>query len=567
MTAVKTACQARRHARLYFARMKIFGTIFPFIETGDDNYRLGRHVANFEFLRALLTYSSFDEYHLFCLNASHFDLTAARLKSAGIPIDKLAKVKLFLYSHLVNQITAARYHVFHCGGWGYFLAGLAYLREKHSAHFFPITGCIHSLNGMETPYHTMKVLCAPFTASDAIICTSEAGREALMKTFQRIAGSPFGKRQSLHYRGSTAIIPLGVGEDAFSVVPRPEARRKLDISPSAFCVLSVARFSPSTKMDYYPLLLALAQLAQNNPRRELAVLLAGGGSDAALRLVRAAVEEHGFRRNCRVFANFDTSLKPLLYGAADAFIALSDNLQETFGISVVEAMAAGLPVVVSDINGYKELIEEGLEGFKIPTTWIDSFDMADLADIMNFDTMQLMLSQCMAVDTDAAVSALQRLMDDEPLRKSMGTKARQRAYERYRWQKIIGQYESLWNSLQNASPAGAGGLSGENPFLHDYLETFSHYPSRRITDSDIVAITPNGTHALAQKRIPTAYADVAAIIATENVLRILKFLAGNETTLDALCGEFSRRQWDTNRLTFTVLWMAKYGLIKIKGGA
>ena len=44
------------------------------------------------------------------------------------------------------------------------------------------------------------------------------------------------------------------------------------------------------------------------------------------------------------------------YAAADIFVSLSDNIQETFGLTPVEAMAAGLPVVASDWDGYRETI-------------------------------------------------------------------------------------------------------------------------------------------------------------------------------------------------------------------
>jgi glycosyltransferase involved in cell wall biosynthesis len=46
---------------------------------------------------------------------------------------------------------------------------------------------------------------------------------------------------------------------------------------------------------------------------------------------------------------------------------LSDNIQETFGLTPVEAMACGLPVVISDWNGYKETVDDQREGFLIPT--------------------------------------------------------------------------------------------------------------------------------------------------------------------------------------------------------
>src|SRR6185437_4529883 len=51
------------------------------------------------------------------------------------------------------------------------------------------------------------------------------------------------------------------------------------------------------------------------------------------------------------------------WAAGDLFVSLSDGIQETFGLTPVEAMAAGLPVVVSDWNGYRDTVRDGVEGF------------------------------------------------------------------------------------------------------------------------------------------------------------------------------------------------------------
>ena len=55
------------------------------------------------------------------------------------------------------------------------------------------------------------------------------------------------------------------------------------------------------------------------------------------------------------------------WAAADIFTSLSDNFQETFGITPIEAMSAGLPSVVSDWNGYREGVRDGVDGFRNPT--------------------------------------------------------------------------------------------------------------------------------------------------------------------------------------------------------
>ena len=52
-----------------------------------------------------------------------------------------------------------------------------------------------------------------------------------------------------------------------------------------------------------------------------------------------------------------------VYAASDVFISLSDNIQETFGITPIEAMASGLPVIVSDWDGYRHSVRDGIDGF------------------------------------------------------------------------------------------------------------------------------------------------------------------------------------------------------------
>jgi D-inositol-3-phosphate glycosyltransferase len=63
----------------------------------------------------------------------------------------------------------------------------------------------------------------------------------------------------------------------------------------------------------------------------------------------------------------DQELVGQLWAAGDIFLSLVDNLQETFGLTPLGAMAAGLPVVVSDWDGYRFTVRDGIEGFLAPT--------------------------------------------------------------------------------------------------------------------------------------------------------------------------------------------------------
>ena len=62
-------------------------------------------------------------------------------------------------------------------------------------------------------------------------------------------------------------------------------------------------------------------------------------------------------------------LKRQALSAADLALSLVDNTQETFGLAVAEAMAAGLPVVASDWNGYRDLIRHGVDGYLVSSRW------------------------------------------------------------------------------------------------------------------------------------------------------------------------------------------------------
>ena len=85
----------------------------------------------------------------------------------------------------------------------------------------------------------------------------------------------------------------------------------------------------------------------------------------------------GFRphpgRNLGVFdrlrlkIDFADAEKRDLLAASDLFVSPVDNVQETFGLTPIEAMAAGLPSVVSDWDGYRDTVQHVEHGFRIPT--------------------------------------------------------------------------------------------------------------------------------------------------------------------------------------------------------
>ena len=100
------------------------------------------------------------------------------------------------------------------------------------------------------------------------------------------------------------------------------------------------------------------------------------------------------------------------WSAADVFLSLVDNPQETFGLAPVEAMAAGIPVVVSDWDGYRFTVSDGVEGFRIPTlSPPQSHQGEELAlqhdlSLLSYQDYVGAFAQHVAVDTDAAARAI-----------------------------------------------------------------------------------------------------------------------------------------------------------------
>src|SRR6266853_413012 len=146
--------------------------------------------------------------------------------------------------------------------------------------------------------------------------------------------------------------------------------------------------------------------------------------------------------------NFSFELKPFLYSAADVFVSPVDNVQETFGISILEASACGLPVVASDWSGYRDSVIHGATGFLVPTYWDEDFIslLSVSAPLRNQVKTTHLMAQHTVVEVEALTRYLRLLVADRELRRNMGAKGRERILREYCWPQIISRYLQMWNS-------------------------------------------------------------------------------------------------------------------------
>lgn len=144
------------------------------------------------------------------------------------------------------------------------------------------------------------------------------------------------------------VLPLGVFPEDPAPRARPKpAKRRQDL-------LYLGRLHEKKGLDL--LLGAMAALRDRFPDLRLSIR---GPDDGAEPLCRALIAQHGLHDRVSIGGFADEAEKRRLFAEADLFILPSRS--ENFGISVVEAMVHGLPVIVSDrVNLYRELADAGV---------------------------------------------------------------------------------------------------------------------------------------------------------------------------------------------------------------
>jgi len=111
-------------------------------------------------------------------------------------------------------------------------------------------------------------------------------------------------------------------------------------------------------------------------------------------------------------------------------------------------MAAGLPVVVTDWDGYKDTARHGVDGSRISTCMPQAGLATDLAlrHALEVDTYDMYCGHTcslVSVDIEATAQAFVQLFESAELRQQMGQAGKQRAQQLYDWRAIIAQHEAL----------------------------------------------------------------------------------------------------------------------------
>lgn len=157
---------------------------------------------------------------------------------------------------------------------------------------------------------------------------------------------------------SIAVIPNGI---SLNVLPRR------DYSNRELKILYLGRIEPEKGIDI--LLEGVAALSRSHEYGPISIILAGVGSDEAMRKYEDMAQK--LNLNCTFWGWADESAKRSLFQACDVFVLPS--LREVFPMALLEAMGAGIPCIASDCGSIPDIIEDGVSGVVFETGNIDSF--------------------------------------------------------------------------------------------------------------------------------------------------------------------------------------------------
>ena len=327
-----------------------------------------------------------------CLNEK--GRSASQVEKLGVKVialHKKPKIDLFIIPKLVclmkmEKVDLIHTHLFTANLWGRIAAKLAGV---------PVVSSEHGMDLWRKRIHlTFDSLLT--RTNKRIIFVSEGVKRFYMS-----------RNHSLN--GKSRVIHNGIDVASFQgCFDRSEIRKGLGIKPTDKVIGIVGRLVPEkAHVEFIETIQLLLE-----ERRNIVGLIVGEGE--LLGRLRERVQECQLEKHI-CFAGFRNDL-PKLYQAMDVFVLCS--LHEGLPLTILEAMAAGVPIVTTDVGGIKECIQDGRDGFLVPPG-----------------------------DSLALASAISKILNDEHLKKTLVASARKRVQSYFSVEKMVKEHEALYSEV------------------------------------------------------------------------------------------------------------------------
>jgi alpha-maltose-1-phosphate synthase len=393
------------------------------------------------------------------------------------------------------------------------LATEARLRLRHGPAHYSLCGVTHTTASFGASNALASLLSEPVAPWDAVICTSDAVAETARRIHEAQADYlrwRLGPQVRLSLP-QLPVIPLGVHCDdfVFSEAERRAARLKLGLKDDDVLALFVGRIAFIGKAHPLAMYRALQAVA-GRTGRSLALMQCGWAPTPQIdNAFREAAREFAPDVRCLFADGRIGEIRRECWAAADLFISLSDNIQETFGLTPLEAMAAGLPVVVTDWNGYRQTVHDGEHGFRIPTfapsaPFGAAYAHAYEAEQRDYDRYCWATVAATSIDMPALIARITDLVESPDLRRRMGEAGRATARADFDWPIIFARYQALWAELNSRRQAAAADPDQAQWLMAapradaarlDPFHAFGHYPTRQISLDARLVLAPGASEA------------------------------------------------------------------------
>jgi glycosyltransferase involved in cell wall biosynthesis len=550
------------------APVKRLGIYQPSGRVGTGQNVFGVSVANTELYRALAVNAGLDR-----LDVLTNDPVPLEQIVRGLTGDRGGKTEIATAS-MLDPTAAPASGVILRGSAK--LEDLAWLRRSRSSDAgYSLMGLIHTIAPPAMRQEIAAASVAPVQAWDALICTSPSVQSAMHLMFDdwtAYLADRFGG--TMRPKPQLPLIPLGIDSDRFAAMAdRPGARvdfrRRLAAADGDVVVVWVGRLSFFEKAFPQPMMRAVAEAAARQGGRvhlAMAGWFPGGEQDE--KDYRAAASAYAPHVAFHVLDGNDRGLVADLWAGADIFISLVDNIQETFGITPIEAMAAGLPVVVSDWDGYRYTVRDQIEGFLIPTlggppggsprALIDGHALA----AKSYQQYVGVIAQHTAVHVGRAADALAALIASPELRASMGAAGRRRVRDFLDWSVVAPQYVELARELTAIRKAARDPSVGEHPVRGEPFRDFAGFASQTLSPETRVKLRGGaGSDDLIRSsslRLDSFAGNWRATTAEATALLLALEDRQSRRVGELLAGFPPQRH---QRLRLTLLWLAKTGVL------
>lgn len=497
----------------------------------------------------------------------------------GVGLSRRAGEQMLAQLRTVGHGGAVRWHDLSRGsvprpGAVYYPAppdiNIAHHRNAGGPARYSLFGLTHTLASTGAMDQVAKLILPPFQPWDALICTSRAAhgivrrlQDELRDWMNRhLAVTRFNDIQ-------TPVIPLGINAPAYKVTQgeRVAARQTLGLDAGEVAFLFAGRLTFHGKANPAPFYQAV-EAACRHLRRPLVIIEAGIYPNENIR--RAFDQARKTLAPSARFIPVDGSNAQRYQAAsraADVFISLSDNIQETFGLTPLEAMAAGLPVLVSDWDGYKDSVRDGIDGYRIPTlmppegtgrTIEERYALG--ADTYDYHIGRVSLATAVnaAVLTDRIIA----LAADPNLRRRLGEAGRQRAQDEFDWSIVLDRYVALADKLHQIRQAATAAATPW-PSRPDPFALFSHYPTASVQldwTASLQSAPPIALRDLFELEV-ARYGFEPGVLTRAAVEATHYALARGEQTVGQL---LTLWPGDREQHLLALMWLVKFGLVLVR---